>query len=48
MFTVNICEKCNRHLTDTEVKFYGFKCTECIYQELNKERIKQNEFINLK
>lgn len=31
--TANVCIKCNRNLMETEVFFYGNKCTDCIYKE---------------
>jgi DNA-directed RNA polymerase subunit RPC12/RpoP len=34
ILTVNVCQKCGRNLSDTEVKFYGNKCTDCISREL--------------
>ena len=34
METVDVCCKCNKQLKETEVHFYGDKCTECIYQEI--------------
>ena len=39
MYTVNVCSKCNRNLTDTEVQFYGHKCIDCIYHELHPKQV---------
>lgn len=36
--TVNVCQKCYRPLSEAEVYFYGNKCTECVYQELIKDK----------
>jgi recombinational DNA repair protein (RecF pathway) len=44
--TVNICCRCSRNLSETEVYFYGSNCSECVYQNilkfLNKKRGNKN------